>query len=79
MLRVLGVIVSNNGISVMVNGEIIDIPDELSVHDLLVRLSLTKRRLAVELNGSILSRDQFANHILSPGDRIEFVQAIGGG
>ena len=47
--------------------------------DLLQRLELTGRRLAVELNRDIVPRSQHAATVLVEGDQIEIVHAIGGG
>jgi thiamine biosynthesis protein ThiS len=64
---------------ITVNGELKVIPANCSVSDLLDLLALKRQRLAVELNGEILSRAHFSNQILKVSDRLEVVQAIGGG
>jgi len=46
---------------------------------LLARLELGGGRIAVEINGEIVPRSQFGSHALQQGDKIEIVQAIGGG
>jgi thiamine biosynthesis protein ThiS len=66
-------------ILITVNGDLKAIPPNFSVSDLLDLLSLKNQRLAVELNGEILSRAQFSCQILNVDDRLELVQAIGGG
>jgi len=47
--------------------------------DLLERLGLSARRLAMERNGEVIPRSEYASCLLAEGDRIELVQAIGGG
>ncbi|MDX2351509.1 sulfur carrier protein ThiS [Stutzerimonas xanthomarina] len=64
---------------IQLNGERYELPDGQSVADLLQRLELTGRRLAVELNREIVPRSQHAATTLVEGDQIEVVQAIGGG
>lgn len=64
---------------IQLNGEALDLPDGLSVADLLERLELTGKRVAVELNLDIVPRSQHAATRLGEGDRIEVVHAIGGG
>ena len=64
---------------IQLNGEPYELPAGESVADLLVRLDLTGRRLAVELNRDIVPRSAHAEHRLQPGDRVEVVHAIGGG
>ncbi|MEL7557554.1 sulfur carrier protein ThiS [Stutzerimonas chloritidismutans] len=64
---------------IQLNGERYELPDGQSVADLLQRLGLTGRRLAVELNREIVPRSQHAATTLVEGDQIEVVHAIGGG
>ncbi|MCP9337368.1 sulfur carrier protein ThiS [Stutzerimonas xanthomarina] len=64
---------------IQLNGERYELPDGQSVADLLQRLELTGRRLAVELNREIVPRSQHAATELVEGDQIEVVHAIGGG
>jgi sulfur carrier protein len=42
-------------------------------------LNITSKRLAMEINEEILPRSQFDSYILSAGDKVEIVHAIGGG
>jgi len=63
----------------IVNGEPKTLPEGLSVAGLLTELGMTGRRIALELNGEILPRSEFGQTMLSGGDTLEIVQAIGGG
>lgn len=47
--------------------------------DLIDHLSLTGDRVAVEHNGQIVSRADWASSPLSEGDRLEIVHFVGGG
>lgn len=62
-----------------VNGEELEIKDAASVEDLIIQLSLTKKRLAVEVNQNIISRSLHAQTVLAEKDKIEIIHAIGGG
>jgi sulfur carrier protein len=64
---------------IIVNGESQQVPDDMGVPQLLEMLDLTGRRLALEINHEIVPRSLFATQRLQPGDRVEIVQAIGGG
>ena len=66
-------------IQITVNGEPRSVAPELPAAQLIELLELGGRRLAMEINREILPRSQYAEHRLSDGDRIEIVQAIGGG
>lgn len=64
---------------VFVNGDQQVIDPASSIQDLLESLKMTKGRIAVELNGEIVPKSTFQQHQLNDGDKIEIVQAIGGG
>jgi sulfur carrier protein len=64
---------------IVLNGEGRDVQEGLSLADLLAALDLAGRRVAVERNGEIEPRSRHADILLQEGDRIEIVQAIGGG
>lgn len=64
---------------IQLNGESFELPDGQTVADLLVRLDLTGRRVAVELNLDIVPRSQHSETVLREGDTLEVVHAIGGG
>lgn len=63
----------------IVNGESKNLPEPLSVAELVNELGVTGRRIALELNGEIVPRGEFEATMLAPGDKLEIVQAIGGG
>jgi sulfur carrier protein len=66
-------------INITVNGEPRAVAPDLTAAQLVELLELGGRRLAMEINREILPRSQYAGHALREGDRIEIVQAIGGG
>ena len=61
------------------NGETRDFDGPLTVAGLLEAIGLAERRVAVELNQAIVPRGRHATQALADGDRIEIIQAIGGG
>lgn len=65
--------------NVVVNGEISRIDEPITLHGLIHRLELEGKRLAIEVNEEIIPRSQHARYRLREGDRVEIVQAIGGG
>ena len=64
---------------IQLNGESFELHDGETVAALLTRLDLVGRRVAVELNLDIVPRSQHESTILSEGDQVEVVHAIGGG
>ena len=51
----------------------------LSMAGLVAELDLVGKRLAIEKNGEIVPRSQFADVFLQEGDKLEIVGAVGGG
>ena len=64
---------------IQVNGDYRDYGDNCTVADVIADLGLTGKRIAVELNKEILPFTQHATQPVKEGDRLEIVQAIGGG
>lgn len=64
---------------ITLNGEPHTLDGPLSVTDLLTRLSIDPRRVAVEHNFVILRRPMFEVTLVNEGDRIEIVNFVGGG
>ena len=62
-----------------VNGERREVPDDLSVEELIRHLNLTPERVAIELNRSVVRRAEWAATTLSENDRVEIVHFVGGG
>ena len=64
---------------IQLNGDPLEISETATIATLLETLSLTGKRLAVEVNEDIVPRSQHAEFRLQAGDRVEVVHAIGGG
>jgi sulfur carrier protein len=69
----------NGGMDIVLNGEPRSLARTLTILELLQGEGLGERRVAVEVNGEIVSRSRHATHSLRQGDRIEVVHALGGG
>lgn len=52
---------------------------DLTIAALIAELDLVGKRLAIEKNGEIVPRSQFAAVHLQEGDKLEIVGAVGGG
>jgi thiamine biosynthesis protein ThiS len=64
---------------VTVNGTRRDVPEGVTVRDLVVHLGWGAGPVAVEINRSIVVRARHAEHRVAPGDEIEVVHFVGGG
>jgi sulfur carrier protein len=66
-------------IALTINGERRSFEASLTVAQLIEHLELAGKRIALERNGEIVPRGNFAEQRLSDGDRLEIVVAVGGG
>lgn len=66
-------------ITIILNGKEERIDSHSTIEQLLKTLNLENKRLAVEINENIVPRSEFSSHILKQADKVEIVQAIGGG
>lgn len=66
-------------VSVLVNGEPRCIPAGATVEILLGVLGMGQRRLAIAVNRSVVPRSRYDRVALAAGDRIEILEAVGGG
>jgi sulfur carrier protein len=64
---------------ILLNGESREVAGDATLAQLLDTLDLGDKRFAVEVNEELIPRSEHAAHALAAGDRVEIVQAIGGG
>lgn len=66
------------GLQITVNGRALSLAEGSTVADLIGELRVGGR-YAVEVNRQIVPRSEHGKTLLQAGDRVEIVQAIGGG
>ena len=64
---------------IVLNGQPRELPEKLTVAELLNLLQMPARGVAVEVNQEIVPRGQHTEHPLADGDRLEIVSLVGGG
>jgi sulfur carrier protein len=64
---------------VTINGQLREIPGQLTVRALVEHLGLVEGPVAVEVNRVIVPRAQHVEHVVAAGDVIEIVHFVGGG
>jgi len=64
---------------ITLNGDPYDLDGPLSVTDLLARLQIDARRVAVEHNLVVVKKDAFDRTTVAEGDEVEIVNFVGGG
>ncbi len=70
---------SGREISLQINGEVRKLPVACNIDALLLLTGLDRRRIAVAINRNVVPRSAFATHRLEAGDRVEILEAVGGG
>jgi len=71
--------VSVQDLNLLVNGEPRAVPAGCTVASLVELLGLAGRRVAVAINRNVVPRSAFESRRLASGDRIEILEAVGGG
>jgi len=66
-------------ISIHLNGEARQVPEEITLAALVGWLQLPADRVAVERNLEIVPRNQWSETKIGEGDRLEVVHFVGGG
>ena len=64
---------------IVVNDQKQQVPDGITVAELLDRLKLSKSLVAVEVNLQVVPHQKYHEYRLKPGDRLEIVTLVGGG
>jgi thiamine biosynthesis protein ThiS len=64
---------------ITLNGEPYEIEQPMTIAELLARLDIDPRRVAVEHNLEIVRRPAYPDTLIHGGDRVEIVNFVGGG
>jgi thiamine biosynthesis protein ThiS len=64
---------------ITLNGDKHELAAPLSVSALLQRLEIDARRVAVELNLSVVKKAAYDSSVIKDGDEVEIVNFVGGG
>ena len=66
-------------IKIRVNGEFRELEGNPSALEMLALLGINEQLVAVAVNGVVARRVDLADTVLSDGDEVEIVRAVGGG
>ena len=64
---------------IQLNGKKINISSKFTVFDVLKKYKINEKKVAIELNGKILPKNNLKKKMIKNLDKIEIVQFIGGG
>jgi thiamine biosynthesis protein ThiS len=66
-------------LAITVNGDARELAAGATLSDLVVALGLFGRKIAIAVNRDVVPRASYAARLLQPGDRVEILEAVGGG
>lgn len=64
---------------VTIGGSVSQIPDAMSIQELLQTKSLPGDGLIIAVNGDVVKREQWKSHKLNPNDNVEIIRMVFGG
>ena len=64
---------------IILNKRLEIIPDKISIKDLLELFNINSKYMAVEVNNSIVPKSEYSNFSLEENDKVEIINAVGGG
>ena len=64
---------------ILVNGEKILLPKDSSIENLIEYLGYQNQRIAIEINESIIPKSSHSSFLLKDLDKVEVINAVGGG
>ena len=64
---------------IILNGQATEVPEGLSVDQILDHLKVKRQYTAVAVNREVAPRSTYASTLLKEGDRVEIVRPMGGG
>ena len=66
-------------IKIQINGKILFVNDNSNIQELVNKLKIPVKKVAIELNQEIIDKSKLKKYILKKKDKIEIVHFIGGG
>jgi len=68
-----------NVAKIQLNGDSYEINNGSNLNELLNKLKIQKKKVAIEVNGEIIEKNKYSKLILNKDDKVEIVHFIGGG
>lgn len=66
-------------LSVTINGKIQSVPEGSTIRTHLAGLGIDPAHVVVEVNGVIVKKEKFDEHMICNGDKLEILRFVGGG
>lgn len=65
--------------NIILNGQAINFPAGETLAELIIRLKLQHKKIAIEYNGTIIPKSLYGTTPLNEQDHLEIISAVGGG
>lgn len=66
-------------INIIVNGQEKEIAENINIGMLLKELGIEDKTMASAVNMEVVKKDNWDNHVICDGDKVEFLHFVGGG
>ena len=66
-------------IKAIVNGAVAKLPQASTITDVLSLYKLNPERVVAEVNGNVLTKEEYSKTMVNEGDKIELISFVGGG
>jgi sulfur carrier protein len=66
-------------VEILVNSKKISLPEDSNIEDLIVHLGYQNQRIAIEINELIIPKSNHSSFLLKDLDKVEVINAVGGG
>ncbi len=65
--------------NITLNGQKHNIESNITLKEMLINLNIEQKNIIAEVNGEVVTKDDFSNKIINENDIIELVRFVGGG
>lgn len=65
--------------NITLNGQKYNIENNITLKQMLINLNIEQNNIIAEVNGEVVTKDDFSNKIINENDIIELVRFVGGG
>lgn len=65
--------------NIILNGQKHNIESNITLKEMLINLNIEQKNIIAEVNGEVVTKDDFSNKIINENDIIELVRFVGGG
>ena len=65
--------------NIILNGQKYNIENNITLKQMLINLNIEQKNIIAEVNGEVVTKDDFSNKIINENDIIELIRFVGGG